>query len=266
MKHALHRILLLQLLTTLGLHGNVPTCGYLSLFYTCSINSSFFSALGSEIINGKKVPDNKMLFMASVQNSRNKHICGGFLINKDFVVTAAHCDVWNTSVVLGTHNLKKIDDTMRYSVKRCKHPSYEEVDKFHKNRKATRRNTTSRPCKEVKENEKCQVAGWGPEKNDGSDPVDQLNVVDVTVISQKACKDQIPELGANAICTGGKQTLDNGGFCKSDAGGPLVCKGKAVGIATVNDNCSFPGLPNFYVDISKYRSWINACIKEKKCY
>lgn len=70
------------------------------------------------------------------------------------------------------------------------------------------------PVTEVKENEKCQVAGWGPEKNDGSDPVDQLNVVDVTVISQKACKDQIPELGANAICTGGKQTLDNGGFCK----------------------------------------------------
>ncbi|KAL3047594.1 hypothetical protein OYC64_021730 [Pagothenia borchgrevinki] len=107
MKPALHRILLLQLLTTLGLH-----------------------ALGSEIINGEKVPDNKMLFMASVQNSRNKHICGGFLINKDFVVTAAHCDDGiPTSVVLGTHNLKKIDDTMRYSVKRCKHPSYEKVDK-----------------------------------------------------------------------------------------------------------------------------------------
>ncbi|KAK1896561.1 Trypsin-3 [Dissostichus eleginoides] len=116
------------------------------------------------------------------------------------------------------------------------------------------------PETDVTENEKCQVAGWGPVENDGSVRVDQLRVVDVTVISQKACKDQIPGLRANAICTGGKQ----GGFCKSDAGGPLVCKGKAVGIATVNDNCSF-GLPNVYIDISKYRSWINSCIEAKKC-
>ncbi|KAK5870067.1 hypothetical protein PBY51_024729 [Eleginops maclovinus] len=107
MLHALHRILLLHLLTTPGL-----------------------PAFGSEIINGKKVPVNKMQFMASVQNDKHVHICGGFLINEVFVVTAAHCDKLNpTNVVLGTHDLKKIDETMRYNVKRCKHPSYNTVIK-----------------------------------------------------------------------------------------------------------------------------------------
>lgn len=48
--------------------------------------------LGSEIIKGHKVPDNEMLYMASVQNASGHHVCGGFLISKDTVVTAAHCD------------------------------------------------------------------------------------------------------------------------------------------------------------------------------
>lgn len=50
-----------------------------------------FTALGSKIINGKKAPENLMLYMASVQNNGGQHVCGGFLISEDLVVTAAHC-------------------------------------------------------------------------------------------------------------------------------------------------------------------------------
>ncbi|XP_034072125.1 granzyme K-like [Gymnodraco acuticeps] len=228
------------------------------------------NVLGSKIINGTAAKGNSMKFMVSVQEN-NEHICGGFLVSKQFVVTHGgyECDEdGQPMAILGTHDLRKPGPKIKeHIISTCKPPPWIGTDIMlieinpGKPEKLPEEIQLQDPETDVKENEKCQVAGWGPEKNDGSDSVDQLNVVDVTVISPKACKDQIPELLANAICTGGKQ----GGFCKSDAGGPLVCKGKAVGIATVNDNCSFPGLPNVYVDISKYRSWINACIKAKKC-
>lgn len=51
-----------------------------------------FTALGDEIINGKKAPEKLMLYMASLQNKHGQHVCGGFLISEDFVVSAAHCN------------------------------------------------------------------------------------------------------------------------------------------------------------------------------
>ncbi|KAK1897502.1 Granzyme K [Dissostichus eleginoides] len=226
------------------------------------------NVLGSKIINGKIADDKLMKYMVSVQKD-DDHICGGFLVSKQFVVTHGGCKCDEDGmVVLGTHDLSKPRNKIKEHIESTCKPTTG-IGNDIMLIKINSRNPGDLPKEiqlqdpetDVTENEKCQVAGWGPVENDGSVRVDQLRVVDVTVISQKACKDQIPGLRANAICTGGKQ----GGFCKSDAGGPLVCKGKAVGIATVNDNCSFPGLPNVYIDISKYRSWINRCIEAKKC-
>ncbi|XP_010794627.1 granzyme K-like [Notothenia coriiceps] len=228
------------------------------------------NVLGSKIINGTTADDKLMKYMVSVQED-GKHICGGFLVSKHFVVTHGGCEFdedGKVMVILGTHDLSKPGFKIKEHIRStCKPSSGIGTDimlikiNSQKPEKLPKEIQLQDPETDVKENEKCQVAGWGPVDNNDNRSVDQLRVVDVTVISPKACNDQIPGLRANAICTGGKQ----GGFCKSDAGGPLVCKGKAVGIATVNDNCSFRGLPNVYVDISKYRSWINACIKAEKC-
>ncbi|KAF1385864.1 hypothetical protein PFLUV_G00112180 [Perca fluviatilis] len=254
MMHALHKFVLFHLLMSLGLQ-----------------------ALGSDIINGKKVNEKSMLYMASVQNNKGHHVCGGFLINENFVLTAAHCDdLKPTSVVLGTHNLRKVDDSMRYRVTRCKHPSYDNVSKgddimLLKLSKKAQLNKRVKPVPlikaemKIKEKEKCHVAGWGYTETGGK-VVDVLQDVDVPIINLKECKKKWGgNLPANVICAGGYGTKK--GFCQGDSGGPLVCNGKAVGVVSFNNKgkCTYPDVPNVYTNISKYLHWISKILKQNKC-
>ncbi|KAK2835713.1 hypothetical protein Q5P01_016197 [Channa striata] len=232
------------------------------------------NALGSEIINGMLVPENSMQFMASLQ-ANNKHVCGGFLVSEDFVMTAAHCDKSNvTRVVIGTHNLKNADNgIIREIEQRCIYPSYKEPALGHDimllklSKKARPSNTVkmikvSKINNNIKNMEKCEVAGWGWTESDYH-PVDALRKVDVPIINFKDCKKQWKKvLPDNVICAGGHGTCK--GFCKGDSGGPLVCKGMAVGVVSFNKDCN-PNMPNVYTDISKYLRWINGILKKKKC-
>ncbi|XP_026200679.1 duodenase-1-like [Anabas testudineus] len=239
---ALHKLLLLLVLTCHGQNGH-----------------------GSKIIHGQKVPENLMLYMVSVQNNQG-HVCGGFLISEDFVLTAAHCDDSNpTSVVLGTHNLKGAEKT---AIKeKYKPDAYESVGKGYDimllklSRKVPLNNrvqTIQLPESgmNIKENQQCLVAGWGMTKTRGHVEND-LRMVDVSVIDLDVCKYKWPGLPANVICAGGYGT--NKGFCQGDSGGPLVCNGIAVGVVSFNMNsiCDYPNIPNVYTDVSKHRDWIN---------
>ncbi|XP_026200691.1 duodenase-1-like isoform X2 [Anabas testudineus] len=257
MMHGLNTCLLFYLLTWLGQNAN-----------------------GSEIINGAKVGKKSMLFMASVQNDKG-HVCGGFLISEDFVLTAAHCDDKSdlSRVVLGTHDLKRVDNnTIRRIEKKCKHPSYKNVkfgndimllklSKKAQLNKKVKLIGLPKTGKEIKDNQKCSVAGWGSTKT-GGNSVDDLQVVEVPIINLNACKKQWEEvqfnLPANIICAGGYQTEN--GFCQGDSGGPLVCNKMAVGVVSFNRrSCDYPNVPNVYTDISKYLPWITSILKKKKC-
>ncbi|XP_041671975.1 mast cell protease 3-like [Cheilinus undulatus] len=233
-------------------------------------------ALGGEIINGEKTKESAMQYMASVQNDKG-HICGGFLISEDFVLTAAHCDDKNpTHVVLGTHSLKDVDETKKYLVKRCKHGDFkstrcgDDIMLLKLSRKAKLGGGThivriKLPSHKIKLNKKkmCRVAGWGSRVTDGKDE-DKLWDVKVPVIDYEECnklwRNTLPE---KVICAGGNNTKK--GFCKGDSGGPLVCDDLAVGIVSFNNNekCDYVNnIPNVYTDVSKYISWINKIMKK----
>ncbi|KAM3620381.1 uncharacterized protein V6R79_022367 [Siganus canaliculatus] len=223
-----------------------------------------------------------MLYMASVQNDDGRHICGGFLVSEDFVITAAHCDRGKpASVVLGTHDLKKVNnDTMRYTVKRCRNQSFVNEKygndimllKLSKKARLGNRVQTMRLPRsgvKIKDKAKCRVAGWGFTRTNG-EVVDVLQVVDVPVINLEVCKrkwyHRKVELPEGVICAGGYDT--DKGFCKGDSGGPLVCNGVAVGVVSFNKLaiCDYPNAPNVYTDLSKYLPWIKFIIRSAASY
>ncbi|XP_018522840.1 mast cell protease 2 [Lates calcarifer] len=227
-------------------------------------------ALGSEIINGNEAPENTLLYMASLQVN-GRHKCGGFLVRKDFVMTAAHCD--GDRVVLGTHNLHKSGKTVRHIVKRYRYPGYDgagngkDIMLLKLSREVQLGNSMQlaklpRSAINIKDNEQCRVAGWGYTRTNGN-VVDDLRVVDVSIINPQVCKREWPRLPANVICAGGYGT--NKGFCQGDSGGPLECNGIVVGIVSFNNAyiCDYPDFPNIYTDISKYLPWINQILRSK---
>ncbi|XP_034036734.1 mast cell protease 8-like [Thalassophryne amazonica] len=247
----------------------------LLLFFVLTFEQN---ALGSQIIMGQKVEDNDMLYMVSVQNHLG-HVCGGFLISDQFVLTAAHCDsVKPTSVVVGTHNLKVVDDEMRYGIKTCIPPSFVNVLKWNdimllklseKVQLGEKIQTVPLPKYEIKMKDKkeCRVAGWG--LNRTLDVVFDLQVVDVPIINPKVCKKAWKSLSKffpdNILCAGGYGTEK--GTCLGDFGGPLVCDGMAVGIMSLKrfGICNYPDLPNVYTDVSKFLPWINKILKQNGC-
>ncbi|XP_067369592.1 mast cell protease 3-like [Channa argus] len=245
----LHKILLYHFLTCLGQNGH-----------------------GSKIINGQKVPENSMLYMVSVHNNRG-HVCGGSLVSDQHVLTAALCDKKNAShIFLGTHSVK--ENVNPYYVERKVIPRtkngkvIDDIMLLTLHKKVELGNSVQtiplpESNSEVKENEQCQVAGWG-KTSTYCRIVDELRMVDLSVIDQQVCKEKWPDIPPNVICAGGYGT--NKGFCKGDSGGPLVCNGVAVGVASVTEkfNCDHPDVPNICTNISKHLHWIRKIIHQTK--
>ncbi|XP_030288803.1 granzyme B(G,H)-like [Sparus aurata] len=235
------------------------------------------NALGAKIINGVKVPDDSMQFMASLQTT-DGHMCGGSLISDNFVLTAAHCADNNhplpVRVFLGTHDLRKTG-TVRNIVQRCKHPDYQpntienDIMLLKLSQSVPVGGTIQRirlppPDMNLQPNQLCHVAGWGETETDGR--VDDLRVVNVSVVDQKVCRRQWSNeyVPANVICAGGYKTLK--GFCRGDSGGPLVCNGVAAGVVSFADqSCMNQSIPNVYTDVSKFLPWIDQIVSRNGC-
>ncbi|XP_067271138.1 transmembrane protease serine 9-like [Pseudorasbora parva] len=220
------------------------------------------------IVNGTEAKPHSRPYMVSIQR-KNQHICGGFLVSEQFVMTAAHCFTQGEklTVVVGAHDHNHGSSRMNVKFYHI-HPGYESQSLLNdimllqlqeKVKKSNEVNWISIPKKDkdIKAKTQCSVAGWGKRTTNGA-ASDKLMEVNVTIIDKKACQKawERDYSVSRMVCASG-----HGGFCQGDSGGPLVCNKVAVGVVSFNqrNNCNFPTKPNVYTKISTFLPWVK-CI------
>ncbi|XP_072920044.1 granzyme K-like [Hemitrygon akajei] len=256
----------------------------LSLFVLIAV--SFIPAnYGVEIIGGREVKRNSKPYMVSIQKAKGKgyqHICGGALINKNWVLTAAHCKKslgGEPRVVLGALSLSQngkyqqnitIQEKKAHAGFNGKTPENDimllklqksaVINKYVNVLKLPKVKIT-----DVKPKTKCTVAGWGKTSSCSKNASDTLQEVELKVIDRKKCNsanyyNHTPEVTQDMICVG--DSKGRGDSCNGDSGGPLICNKMFRGImSSGGKECADPKKPGIYTLLTKkYLDWIQTTI------
>ncbi|XP_064618831.1 trypsin-like [Lineus longissimus] len=216
------------------------------------------------------------------------HMCGGSLINNNYIISAAHCfegasaRASNWQAVLGSHRQSRTEASQQnIGISRIiVHPKYNSFTSKHDiallklSRPVAFSNEIQPVCLPDANDAsvewktgldlKCTATGWGNTKGTGSN--DPLRQVTVPMIARQTCAEsayygsQFDYRGKSMVCAGYR----DGGkdSCQGDSGGPLVCKKnnvwKLAGVTSWGYGCAMRYKPGVYANVAKYIDWIAA--------
>jgi len=219
-----------------------------------------------------------------ISTARNQQICGGSVLNANWVMTAGHCctafsaspKAGDFDVRVGAHNVALTNEPFAKVYKLSKvvvHPDYKFTQfpfsmsfDFCLLKTATPivfNKAVSPVCLATAAigtaGQKCWATGWGLTK---ASPRTETNVnmqVDLDIADQSKCGNKEP---THTVCA----TNNNKSGCMGDSGGPLVCQDKSGAFQLVGATSYGPGTctsqngPSNYARISFVRSWIDTTI------
>ncbi|XP_042248354.1 serine protease 30-like [Thunnus maccoyii] len=266
-----------------GNSGRAEHCS-LCVFIVCLSVVCGRPPLNTRIVGGQVASEGSWPWQVSLQRS-GSHFCGGSLINKEWVLTAAHCfkstSTAGLAVVLGLQSQVGYNpnEVSRRVSQIIKHPSYNpstfdnDISLLKLSSLVTFNNFILPVCLAASDSTfndgvDTWITGWGTIGSGVPLPYPQnLMEVEVPVVGNRQCNiDYGGIITDNMICAG----LREGGkdSCQGDSGGPMVTKTGSVwvqaGVVSFGAGCAQPNIPGVYARVSEYQSWINSQVTSEQ--
>uniref|UniRef100_A0A3Q2PKG2 chymotrypsin n=1 Tax=Fundulus heteroclitus TaxID=8078 RepID=A0A3Q2PKG2_FUNHE len=252
----------------------VSCLAFISTAYGCGVPAIPPRVTGyARIVNGEKAVPHSWPWQVSLQQSTGFHFCGGSLINENWVVTAAHCNVRTYHrVVAGEHDRSSFSNEDVQVLKPAQvftHPSWNpstinnDIALIKLATPARLGSNVSPVClAESTDNfapdSTCVTSGWGLTRYNALNTPSKLQQAALPLLSNSDCKQH---WGSNIsdvmICAGGAGATS----CMGDSGGPLVCeKDNAwtlVGIVSWGSSRCSTTTPAVYARVTELRGWVD---------
>ncbi|XP_044314768.1 phenoloxidase-activating factor 1-like [Drosophila rhopaloa] len=256
----------------------------LLILQVCSFSSLKWTLIGAELALTEEFPAAAHLCFRRSSLGKIKCFCGGTLISRRAVLTAAHCFYSDVGVV----NVVQFGETFFDGVKGSPDPLNFEVleTKKHPNFRypvlyndigivKLRRSVIYTPyiypaCLPYNNGDAYNsftAVGWGQTDVGRLDQSRKLRKVELHNFKNR-CRntidpnDELPEGYRNKsqLCVGSTKHKDT---CNGDSGGPLLisyygknCRYQVMGIISLGLSCDTPNIPSIFTRVHFYRHWI----------
>jgi len=231
------------------------------------------------VINGSDATPHSAPYIVSLgaNAAKHSHSCGGTIINKEWILTAAHCisKAEGMGAIAGLHKRAEVDERtqQRFIDFGLVHPKFGggvgpyDIAMLHVNIPFEFNEwvqPAALPGREQVHVGETHLYGWGQPKAFQFSPASTLQTMQTDIINYDECDKLMPEnskLDKTNICSDSLQQSKSA--CNGDSGGPLVVEhdgapSELIGIVSWGFiPCGMGNLPSVYTRVASYIDWVS---------
>ncbi|XP_069812398.1 acrosin-like isoform X2 [Dendropsophus ebraccatus] len=253
-------------------------------FEDCGLRPLAAGYGGMRIVGGVDAQPGAWPWLVSIQvptRTGHRHSCGGTLINKLWVLTAAHCfkankrSVPKWKIIVGGHQLSALSQDVQirsiksYTAHENYNPRIEAYDiALIELSSSVEYNDYVQPAclpnttMNINIFHPCYISGWGVMAEKSAETADILQEAKVNQVDPKRCNSSQWYNGViwdYNLCAG----YEEGGIdsCQGDSGGPLMCldevtaKYYVTGVTSWGSGCAQSKKPGVYTNTQYFLEW-----------